>query len=167
MARFIRTQSFTIDEPGHIAAGLAMWRHERFVIQNDQPPLARLLFTAPLAAFTKVQVDNVHERLFVVEPKLTLWTRPPMVLLGLCLMWLLWKVGRDWLGEGAADYGLALFAFSPALIAHFSLATMDGVGTLTIFLAVVQLVRWRRRPDKRQTLWMGITLGLMLLAKFY
>ena len=47
---FIRTQSLTVDEPGHIAAGLAMWRHGRFVMLNDQPPLARLIFTAPLAA---------------------------------------------------------------------------------------------------------------------
>jgi len=29
-----RTQSFTLDEPGHIAAGLATWKYGRFVMQK-------------------------------------------------------------------------------------------------------------------------------------
>jgi hypothetical protein len=164
---FIGTQSFTIDEPGHIAAGLAMWRDGRFVILNDQPPLARLIFTAPLAAFTNTQVDNVHDRLVTIDPHLVYWTRPPVVLLGVLLGVALWFAARAWLSEGAANFALALFAFSPALIAHFSLATMDGTAALTIFLAVLQLARWRKNPDKKQTALLAIALGLMLMAKFY
>ncbi len=164
---FIQTQSFTVDEPGHVAAGIAMWRHGRFVMLNDQPPLARLIFTAPLAAFTNTQVDNIHERLFVTDPKLALWTRLPVVALGIFLGVLLWLAARAWLSESAANFALALFAFSPALIAHFSLATMDGAATLTIFLVVVQLARWRKHPTKWQTVALAIALGLMLMAKFY
>jgi len=40
---FIRTQSFTLDEPGHIAAGLRPGSTDAFVMQNDNPPLARRL----------------------------------------------------------------------------------------------------------------------------
>ena len=144
-----------------------MWRHGRFVMLNDQPPLARLIFTTPLAAFTSTQVDNIHERLFTADPALALWTRPPIVLLGILLGILLWLAGREWLSESAANFALALFAFSPALIAHFSLATMDGAATLTIFLAVLQLARWRQNPSTRQTVLLGIALGLMLMSKFY
>lgn len=164
---FIRTQSLTVDEPGHIAAGLAMWRHGRFVMLNDQPPLARLIFTAPLAALTDTKVDNIHERLFATDPALAFWTRPPIVLLGIFLGVLLWLATREWLSESAANFVLALFAFSPALIAHFSLATMDGAATLTIFLLVLQLARWRKNPSRWQTVWLGIALGLMLMSKFY
>jgi len=164
---FIRTQSLTVDEPGHIAAGLAMWRHGRFVMLNDQPSLARLIFTAPLAALTSTPVDNIRERLFTTEPALALWTRPPVVVLGVFLGILLWLAARAWLSESAANFALALFAFSPALIAHFSLATMDGAATLTIFLMVLLLSRWRKNPTRRQTIWLGIALGLMLLSKFY
>src|SRR4051812_3933492 len=164
---FIGTQSLTVDEPGHIAAGLAMWRHGRFVMLNDQPPLARLLFTAPLAAFTNTQVDNIHERLFTVDPSLAYWTRPPIVLLGILLGIALWYAARAWLSEGAANFALGLFAFSPALVAHFSLATMDGSAALTIFLVVLQLARWRKNPDRTQTALLGIALGLMLMSKFY
>lgn len=164
---FIRTQSLTVDEPGHIAAGLAMWRHGRFVMLNDQPPLARLIFTAPLAALTSTPVDNIRERLFTTAPVLALWTRPPVVVLGVLLGILLWLAAREWLSESAANFALALFVFSPALIAHFSLATMDGAATLTIFVVVLQLARWRKDPTRRQTIWLGIALGLMLLSKFY
>jgi len=164
---FIRTQSLTVDEPGHIAAGLAMWRHGRFVMLNDQPPLARLIFTAPLAAFTSTQVDNIHERLFATDPALALWTRPPIVLLGILLGIFLWLAAREWLSESAANFVLALFTFSPALIAHFSLATMDGAATLTIFLVVLQLARWRKNPTTWQTVLLGVALGLMLTSKFY
>jgi len=164
---FIRTQSLTVDEPGHIAAGLAMWRHGRFVMLNDQPPLARLIFTAPLAAFTSTQVDNIHERLFATDPALALWTRPPIVLLGILLGIFLWLAAREWLSESAANFVLALFTFSPALIAHFSLATMDGAATLTIFLVVLQLARWRKNPTTWQTVLLGVALGLMLMSKFY
>jgi|1185.fasta_scaffold17610_1 hypothetical protein len=164
---FIGTQSFTIDEPGHIAAGLAMWRHGRFVMLNDQPPLARLIFTAPLAAFTDTKVDNIHERLFINDPSLVWWTRPPVLLLGIFLGIAVWFAAREWLSEGAANFALALFAFSPSLIAHFSLATMDGSAALTIFLAVFQLARWRKNPDRKQTALLAVALGLMLMAKFY
>jgi len=164
---FIRTQSLTVDEPGHIAAGLAMWRHGRFVMLNDQPSLARLIFTAPLAALTSTPVDNIRERLFTTEPALALWTRPPVVVLGVLLGILLWLAARAWLSESAANFALALFAFSPALIAHFSLATMDGAATLTIFLMVLLLAHWRKNPTRRQTIGLGIALGLMLLSKFY
>jgi 4-amino-4-deoxy-L-arabinose transferase-like glycosyltransferase len=164
---FISTQSLTVDEPGHIAAGLAMWRHGRFVMLNDQPPLARLIFTAPLAAFSNTQLDNIHERLFTTDPALAWWARPPIVLLGVLLGISLWLAAREWLSESAANFALALFAFSPALIAHFSLATMDGAATLTIFLVVLQLARWRKNPSRWQTMWFGIALGLMLMSKFY
>ena len=164
---FIGTQSLTVDEPGHVAAGLAMWRHGRFVILNDQPPLARLIFTAPLAAFTDTKVDNIHERLFTVDPSLAWWTRPPIVMLGILLGIALWFAAREWLSESAANFALALFAFSPALIAHFSLATMDGSAALTVFLVVLQLARWRKHPDVKQTALLAVALGLMLMSKFY
>ena len=43
-AWFIRTQSFTNDEPEHLVAGLEAWRYGEFARWHDQPPLARLIF---------------------------------------------------------------------------------------------------------------------------
>jgi hypothetical protein len=80
---------------------------------------------------------------------------------------LLWFTARRLYSTGAANFVLLLFAFSPALIAHFSLATTDGVGALMIFAAAVQVVRWRNDPSRFQTVLLGITLGGALAAKFY
>ena len=39
--------------------------------------------------------------------------------------------------EGAANVALALFAFTPSLIANFSVTTTDGIGALFVFLAAI------------------------------
>jgi 4-amino-4-deoxy-L-arabinose transferase-like glycosyltransferase len=89
------------------------------------------------------------------------------VLLGIILALLLWTTARRMFSEGAANLALGLFAFSPALIAHYSLITTDGVGVLMIFATAVQLPRWRRHPTRGQTILLGMVMGLLLLAKFY
>ena len=88
------------------------------------------------------------------------------VLLGVLLACLVWRAADRLFSRSAANFALALFAFSPALIAHFSIATTDGAATLFIFAAAWALVRWRRRPTWLHTLGRGLLLGLMLLAKF-
>src|SRR6266704_3622299 len=55
-AWFIRTQSFTFDEPVHIVTGWDMWRHGRFQYWNDHPPLGRLLCVLPILG-NKWQMD--------------------------------------------------------------------------------------------------------------
>ena len=53
------------------------------------------------------------------------------------------------------------------LIAHFSVTTTDGIGSLFVFLTAFQLIVWRRNPGARQTLLMGLVLGGLLLSKLY
>ena len=88
------------------------------------------------------------------------------VLLGLLLGWLVWRAADKLFSRGAANFVLALFVFSPSLIAHFSIAATDGAATLLIFAAAWVLVRWRRQPSWARTLLLALVLGLMLLAKF-
>ena len=88
------------------------------------------------------------------------------VLLGLALAGLVWRAADRLFSRTAANFALALFAFSPSLIAHFSIATTDGAATLFIFAMVWAMVRWRRQPTWQKTFVLGLLLGLMLLAKF-
>ncbi len=170
---FIQTQSLTYDEPAHIIAGIDGWRHGRFEHWNDHPPLGRLWLTLPIA-----RIDSQYAwrdlpsgyRVEAMQPgpeEIALRTRPMNTLLGIALGVALWFATRRLFSEGAANVALALFAFTPSLIAHFSVVTTDGIGALFIFLAAFQLVRWRRRPNWSQTLLMGLVLGGLLLAKFY
>jgi hypothetical protein len=169
---FIRTQSLTYDEPVHIAEGLDAWRHGRFEQYNDQPSLSRLLLSLPLIADTwQVEVQPGVEgfRIPRIAPdpvELANRARRVNNALGLLLGLLVWLACRRLSSEGGANVALALFVFSPSLIAHFSLTTTDGAATLLIFAAAWQLVRWRNTPTWPDTLLLSFVLGLMLLAKF-
>ena len=168
---FIGTQSFTYDEPGHILAGLDAWQHGRFEMWTDHPPLGRFWLTLPLA---RSQVEITQEplargyRVTAMQPGpewLAWQTRRMNTLLGLALGVALWFAARRLFSAGAANVALALFAFTPSLIAHFSVATTDGIGALFVFLAACQIVLWRRNPSRGQTVLLGVVLGGLLLAK--
>src|SRR5262249_54584481 len=98
--------------------------------------------------------------------ELALRVRLLNVVMGLLLGALLWGAASSFFSKGAANLALALFALSPSLIAHFSLATTDGVVTLLTFASVMQLARWRRSPTRAQTLLLGLCLGTLLVSKF-
>jgi len=167
---FIGTQSLTCDEPAHMVAGLEALRYNKFEFLNDQPPLARVMFAAPLL-LQNTQIywyEWLQVRATSPSPETIAWTgRPVNVLLGVILGIALWGTARKWFSEGAANFALALFAFSPGLIAHFSVMTVDGLSTLMIFLTAIQVARWWREPSMKQTVLLGVVLGLLLLAKFY
>src|ERR1700730_14954515 len=171
-AWFIRTQSLTYDEPVHIAEGLNAWRYGRFEQYNDHPPLARLWCALPLLNQKwQVDVQQLPDAFRITritpDPESLAWrTRTMNVLLGLILAWLVWRAARQLFSGGAANLVLALFVFSPSLIAHFSIAATDGAATLFIFAAAWSLVRWRRQPTWRRTFLFGLGLGLMILANF-
>ena len=170
---FIQTQSLTYDEPAHIIAGVDAWRHGRFELWNDHPPLGRLWLTLPIRSLDSQFVWRQMPSGYRVESMqpgpedMGARTRPMNTLLGVILGFVLWFAARRLFSEGAANVALALFVFTPSLIAHYSVATTDGIGTLFIFLVAYQLVRWRHKPNWLQTVLLGIFLGGLLLAKFY
>jgi len=168
---FARTQSFTFDEPQHITTGLDNWRFDRFDLVLEHPPLGHLLPTLPIA-FGNWEItlaDPPKKGILgtgITDPiELATRVRLVNVALGVFLGVVLWFVTRNIFSEGAANLVLTLFAFSPSLIANFTLVTTDGVTTLMIFLAAVQLVRWRTDRSLRATLLLGMILGFLLLAK--
>ncbi len=169
---FIHTQSLTYDEPVHIAAGQDAWRNHRFQMWNDHPPLARLWCALPLLDQRwQVQVHGLPNGFTVdaISPnpeQLAERARMMNVSFGIVLGLCLWRVARRIFSDGAAILALALFVFSPSLIAHFSLATTDGAATLFIFAAAACLWRWRERPTLANTAGFGFLLGLLLLSKF-
>ena len=170
---FIGTQSLTYDEPAHIIAGAEAWQQSKFEHWNDHPPLGRLWLTLPLSRsrtnFAWEQMP-VGFRVLVMRPgpEWMAWhTRPMNTLLGVALGVAIWFATRRLFSAAAANVALALFAFTPSLIAHYSVATTDGIGALFIFLTAFQLVRWRSNPTRKQLVPMGLALGGLLLSKFY
>lgn len=170
---FIRTQSLTYDEPGHIIAGLEAWQHGRFEMWTDHPPLGRFWLMLPLArAHVEITQQPLARGYRVTAmqpgPEWLAWhTRPMNTLLGVALGLVLWFAARRMFSEGAANVALALFVFTPSLIANFSVTTTDGIGALFVFLTACQVVLWRRNPNPKQTALLGLVLGGLLLAKLY
>lgn len=167
-AWFIRTQSITNDEPEHIVAGLEAWRFGEFEHWMDQPPLARLLFVLPMLN-TDWKYSYPGQQVHPESPGPEVWlyrTRPVTVVLGVAFLLLLWSTARKLFSDDAAIFVLALAVLSPDLIAHFSLATIDGAGCLFLFASVVQWMRYRANPSRAQMALLGIVLGCLLLAKF-
>ena len=171
-AWFIRTQSLTYDEPVHISEGLDAWRYGRFEQYNDHPPLARLWCSLPLLDRKwQVEIQKLPDSFSVAriapDPESLVWRARAMnVLLGLLLAILVWRAADRLFSRTAANFALALFVVSPALIAHFSIAATDGAATLFIFATAWVLVRWRHSPTWKSTLGLGLLLGLLLLVKF-
>jgi dolichyl-phosphate-mannose-protein mannosyltransferase len=170
---FVRTQSLTFDEPVHIAEGLNAWRTRSFAMWNDHPSLVRLWCTLPLLdrrwQMHVAPLDNGGWQVTQIEPdpeSIAHRARYMNIVFGATLAWLVWSTARRIFSEGAANFALALFVFSPALVAHFSVVTTDGAATLFIFATAACLVTWRQKPDGFRTVAIGVLLGLLVLAKF-
>lgn len=153
-AWFARTQSITFDESIHTSVGQDIWRHHRFDRWIETPPLGRLLLALPIAGQGfQMEVRDPDGWIYVtgLRPDATGFIARPRavnVTLGVALGILLWIAIRGLFSESAASFVLVLFALSPQLISHFTVATVDGVAVLTVFAVAFQLVRWRRNPTE-------------------
>lgn len=165
---FMDTQSMTVDEPFHILAGQTAWRQGAFKDFDDNPPLVRLWFTL-LLRDAEWQIEKQHgSKVTAIHPEpqtLLKRARAMNLLLGLALGAVLWVAVRRLFSTGAANFALALYVLSPALVAHFSLATHDAPVALGIWGAAWLLARWRGNPTWPRTLVLGVALGAMLGTK--
>src|SRR3954462_5638766 len=139
---FIGTQSLTCDGPAHMVAGLEALRYNKFEFLNDQPPLARVMFAAPLL-LQNTQIywyEWLQVRATSPSPETIAWTgRPVNVLLGLILGIALWRTARKWFSESPANFPPVLFSFSPGEIGQFPVLAVDGFFDVQILLAAVQV----------------------------
>jgi 4-amino-4-deoxy-L-arabinose transferase-like glycosyltransferase len=120
----------------------------------------------PESVFWNNQDFAAYGQVAPTPEKLAWHTRPVDAILGACLGALLWLAARSIYSTNAANFVLALFAFSPSLIGHFSLAaTNDGVITLLLFATAFQIYRWKGNPSWPQTLLLGAVLGGLLISK--
>jgi hypothetical protein len=169
-AWFMRTQSLTNDEALHIVAGTEAWRIHRFERWNDHPPLVFLLSTLPVLldhGSISVGYDVKYADGVFPSPESVAWTaRIVIVALGVLLGVLLWLTARRLFSEGAANFALAFFAFSPSLIANFSISCNDGATALITLAVAMQLVYWRRTQSWGRAVGLALLLGAMICTKF-
>lgn len=114
---------------GHLDSGWLYWTTGVYSGGIANFPLGHL-WSSALA----VLLGRPHE---LLTDQSLLWFRIPGLLLGLGVGWMVWSFARRLFGVGPARWALALYAVSPNLLAHASLATLDFPLAAAFFAAVV------------------------------
>ncbi|MEU9170427.1 phospholipid carrier-dependent glycosyltransferase [Streptomyces sp. NPDC048420] len=168
-------QTPTIDEPVYVATA-AEYLHGQGIRYNpEHPPLGKLVIAVGVAiadpqvdtAFAGPQIDLGPHLLYESgnDPwQLMFWGRLPVIVLTLLFGLVVFAFARDLAGRAAGLAALALYAFSPDLVAHGSLATLD-VPTAGFLLTSAWLL-WRARARPRLYVPLaGLALGAALATK--
>jgi hypothetical protein len=176
------SKSVTFDETTHLPAGMALVATGEARLNPQHPPLVKLLAglaTAPLAPRLPLdgaayregrEWDFGREALFGSgndSMALLRAGRLPVVALSVLagLAVFLWSRAR--FGEAAGCFSLALYAFSPTVLAHSGLVTMDAAASAG---AMATLGLWwavqRRGTSPAREVALGLALGGALAAKF-
>ncbi|NKZ06794.1 ArnT family glycosyltransferase [Actinomadura latina] len=168
-------QSPTIDEPVYIGTGVTYLREHDLRYNPEHPPLAKILIGAGAvaggarldASYAGTQ-QHVGRHLLYESgndaQRVLLAARLPVIVLTVLFGLVVFAFARDLTGPAGGVAALALYAFSPDVIAHGSLATLD-VPTAGFLLTSVWLVwRARRRPRLYVPL-SGVALGAAVATK--
>lgn len=172
----------TLNEPGHLVAGLSYWKFGRFDVYNVNPPLVKLVAALPVMAVGYEEdwsgfytglgarpefamgedfVAANDERSFFLF-MIARWACIPFSWLGgiVCYLW-----ARDLFGRPSGVIACAIWCFEPNILAHSSLITSDAAGTALGLAACYTFWRWLKKPTWTQAALTGIVLGLAELTK--
>ncbi len=181
-------ESVTIDEVAHIGAGVSYLQKLDLRLNEEHPPLAKVLAALPLVA-RGVRADysgapwTVSRDFFPAflgqwifgEYVLTRWNRPastlawarlPMLLLTLALGWLLFVCARRLGGDWGGLLCLAVYVTTPVFLVFGPLVLTDIPVTFFSLLALWALARVWEAPDRTNTLLLALSLAGAILSKF-
>ncbi|MFF7640601.1 phospholipid carrier-dependent glycosyltransferase [Streptomyces canus] len=168
-------QTPTIDEPVYVATA-AEYLHGQGIRYNpEHPPLGKLVIAVGVAvaaphvdtAFDGPQIRLGPHLLYESgnDPwRLMFWARLPVIVLTLLFGLVVFAFARELAGRAAGLAALALYAFSPDVVAHGSLATLDVPMAGFLLTSVWLLWRARVRP-RRYVPLAGLALGAALATK--
>lgn len=168
-------QTPTIDEPVYVGTAADYLHEHRLHYNPEHPPLGKLVVAVGVApadprvdpSFTGDQGRLGRHLLYESgnDPwRLMLFARLPVIVLTLVFGLIVFAFARELAGTAGGLAALGLYSFSPDVIAHGSLATLD-VPAAGFVLASVWLV-WRARRRPRWYLPLaGVALGAALATK--
>nr|WP_247702557.1 phospholipid carrier-dependent glycosyltransferase [Streptomyces sp. F63] len=150
-------QTPTIDEPVYVGTAEVYRREHSLRFNPEHPPLGKLLIATGTAfadarlepGFDGSQTELGRRLLYESgnDPgRLMLLARLPVIALTLLFGVVVFVFARDLAGAVGGLAALILYTFSPDVIAHGSLATLDVPAAGFLLTAVWLLWRARRRP---------------------
>ncbi|MFS8204034.1 glycosyltransferase family 39 protein [Streptomyces sp. CWNU-52B] len=168
-------QTPTIDEPVYVATAEVYLKEHSFRYNPEHPPLGKLIIASGLV-FTDARLDSgfvgsqtALGRHVLYESgndpgRLMLYARLPVIVLTLLFGLVVLAFARDLTGPAGGLVALALYAFSPDLVANGSLATLDVPAAGFLLTSVWLLWRARERPRRCLPL-AGVALGAATATK--
>ena len=168
-------QTPTTDEPVYVGTAVVYLQQHSLRYNAEHPPLGKLIIGAGLA-FAHPKLDPAfvgdhwalgHEVLYESgnDPgELLLLARLPMILLTLLFGLVVFAFARDLTGPAGGLVALTLYAFSPDVIAHGSLATLDVPAAGFLITSLWLAWRARRQPGRYLPL-AALALGAALATR--
>jgi hypothetical protein len=172
----------TLNEPGHLVAGLSTWKFGRFDVYNVNPPLVKMVAALPVIAAGYDENWSGFSMGPGARPELAMgedfvaangersfflfmiarWMCMPFSWLGaiVCYLW-----ARDLFGRPCGVIACATWCFEPNILAHASLITPDAHASSLGLAACYTFWRWLKNPTWAQAAVTGVVLGLAELAK--
>ncbi|MFJ4833553.1 phospholipid carrier-dependent glycosyltransferase [Streptomyces sp. NPDC088747] len=168
-------QTPTIDEPVYAGTATVYVQQHSLRFNPEHPPLGKLIigsglvFAQPhLEPDSRADQTDLGRRLLYEsgnDPwRVMLWARLPVIALTLLFGLVVLAFGRELAGRAGGLTALALYALSPDVIAHGSLATLDVPACGFLLTSVWLLWRARRRPLPALPL-AGAALGAAVATK--
>ncbi|MFG2309179.1 ArnT family glycosyltransferase [Streptomyces sp. NPDC048566] len=168
-------QTPTIDEPVYAGTATVYVQQHSLRYNPEHPPLGKLVIGAGLLvarphldpAFTGDQTELGRHLLYASgnDPwRVMLWARLPVIVLTLLFGLVVLAFARELAGRWGGLVALSLYAFSPDVIAHGSLATLDVPACGFVLTSVWLAWRARRRPALYVPL-AGAALGAAVATK--
>jgi hypothetical protein len=183
-----RHESVTLDEIAHIGAGVSYVQKLDLRLNEEHPPLPKVLAALPLVAsgahadysyrpwvlsesfFPAYLGEWIFGEKFVNEwngqASTLAYARAPMLLLTLLLGWVLYSCGRRLGGEWAGLLCLTLYVSTPLFLAFGPLVHTDIAVTLFSLLALWKFADLWQEPNRKNTILLALAFGAALLSKF-
>lgn len=150
-------QTPTIDEPVYVGTAAVYLDEHSLRFNPEHPPLGKLVIAAGVAVadprlepgFDGDQTALGRRLLYESgnDPwRVMFWARLPVIVLTLGFGLVVFAFARELAGRAGASVALALYALSPDVIAHGSLATLDVPAAGFVLTSAWLLWRARTRP---------------------
>jgi hypothetical protein len=181
-------ESVTVDEVAHIGAGVSYLQKLDLRLNEEHPPLPKVLAALPLV-LRGVHADYNHiswtfsDTFFPAylgqwvfgdwvlakwnDPVTGLrWARVPMLLLTLALGWVLFAYARRLGGDWGGLLCLSVYVTAPAFLVFGPLVHTDIAVTLFSLITLWRFAEVWREPSRKNSVLFGLGFAGALLSKF-
>jgi 4-amino-4-deoxy-L-arabinose transferase-like glycosyltransferase len=181
-------ESVTVDEVAHIGAGLSYLQRLDLRLNEEHPPLPKVLAALPLVlrgthadyshiswtfsdaffpAYLGEWVFGEWVRTKWNDPVRTVaWARMPMLVVALILGWVSFVYARKLGGDWAGLLCLSVYVSTPAFIAFAPLVHTDLAVTLFSLMTLWRFAEIWQNPTRKNAFLFSVCLAAALLSKF-